>query len=84
MALPFRIDLKEGCTKNVCVHLCSNSEVAKTKQQDDTMISKNSSNVAGASKITYTLLWQFFKETNSRRTYITYYCTLPLFRAILK
>ena len=29
MALHFRIKLKKGCTKNVCVHVCSNAELTK-------------------------------------------------------
>ena len=35
--------------------------------------------MAGASKIIYTLLWQFLVQTNSRRTYITIVRT-PLFK----
>ena len=40
---------------------------SKTKQQDDTRISKNSGYVAGASKITYTLLWQFLNTNKFKR-----------------
>ena len=39
----------------------------KTKQQDDTMISKNSGDVAGVSKITYTLLWQSFNKNKFKK-----------------
>ena len=61
----------------VCI--CVAFQKWQNQQQGDTMISKNSSNVAGASKITYALLWQF-SNTNLRGTY---YCTLLLFRIVL-
>ena len=84
MALPFRIKMKKGCTKVICVHLCSNAEVAKPSSKMTLWCPKIAGDVAGASKITCTLHWQFLIQTNSKRTYITYYCTLLLFRGVLK
>ena len=44
------------------------AEVAKIK---DTIISKNTDDVVGASEITYALIWQFSNTERQRRTYIT-------------
>ena len=85
MALPFLIKLKKGYTKIVCVHLCTNVEVAKPSSKNDTMISKNSGDVAGARVKSPTHYFgSFLIQTNSKRTCITYYCTLLLFRGVLK
>ena len=82
--LPFRIKLKKDCTKNAYVHLCSIAEVAKPSNKM----------ILGYPKIA--AMWQvlvkspthyfgsFLTQTNSRGTYITYYCTLILFRTVLK
>ena len=63
----FRIKLKNSCTKQKC--LCASLqhcrkdknllEVQEQNKVDETMISKNTGDVTGASKITYVLLWQF-------------------------
>ena len=66
MVLSFRIKLKKDCTKNACAHLCSIWEVVKPSSKMR-IISRNSGYVAGASKITYTLLWQFFNTNNFKR-----------------
>ena len=66
MVLSFRIKFKKDCTKNACAHLCSIWEVVKPSSKMR-IISRNSGYVAGASKITYTLLWQFFNTNNFKR-----------------
>ena len=71
MALTVRIQLKKGYTKNVCVHLCSKAEVVKPNSKMSLWYPKNSGDVAGASKITYILVWQFF-STNKFKKNIYY------------
>ena len=67
--------MKKDFTKNACVHLCSIWEVVKPSSKM-TLISRNSSYVAGASKITYTLLWHFFNTNKFKRNiyYLLLYC----------
>ena len=67
MALTVRIQLKKGYTKNVCVHLCSKAEVVKPNSKMSLWYPKNSGDVAGASKITYILVWQFFSTNKFKR-----------------
>ena len=71
--LPFRIKLKKDCTKNAYVHLYYIAEVAKPSSKMTLWYPKHydTSYVAGASKITYTLLWQFF-NTNKFKKNIYY------------
>ena len=60
MTLPFRIKLKKSCTKTVCVHLFSNAEVLMPSSKMTLCYSKIAAMWPGLSKITYTLIWQFF------------------------
>ena len=64
--LPFRIKLKKGYTKNACTHLCSIAEVAKPSNKMTLWYWKIAT-MAGASKITSTLLWQFFNTNKFKK-----------------
>ena len=66
MVLSFRIKLRKDCPKNTCLHLCRIWEVIKPSSKM-TLISRDSGYVAGASKITYTVLWQFFNTNKFKR-----------------
>ena len=56
--MPFRIKMKKGYAKNDCVYHQGN--IAEVQNQmESIMISKNTGDMAGASKITYALIWQF-------------------------
>lgn len=54
----------------------------RTKKQDDTNISKNSGNKTDTTKITDTVLWQFFNTDKFNRN--INYSTLLLYRIVLK
>ena len=64
MVLLFRIKSRKGCTKKCLCTSMKHCISGKTKKQDDTMISKTSGDVVGASKITYALLWQSSNTKN--------------------
>ena len=86
MLLPFKIKLKKYCNKNASVvHLCSISEVVKPSSKMTLLYSKIA--VAHASKITYTVLQQYFDTNKFKRNIaillITVY-TLILFRTVLR
>lgn len=50
--------MKKGYAKNDCVYHQGN--IAEVQNQmENIMISKNTGDMAGASKITYALIWQF-------------------------
>ena len=83
MALPFRLKLNKGCTKIVCVHLCSNGEVAKPSSKMTLWYSKIAVMWQVQVKSPTHYFGSFLIQTNSRRTYITYYCTLLLLRGVL-
>ena len=84
MVLPFKIKLKKDCTKDACVHLCSISEVLKPSSKMTLSYPKIVAMWQVQVKLTAHYFGSFLIQTNLRGTYITYYCTLILFRTILK
>ena len=84
MILPFRIKLKKYCCKNACVDLSSISEVVKPGSKMTLLYPKIAAMWQVQVKSPTHHFGSFLIHTNSRGTYIIYYCTLVLFKTVLK
>ena len=79
MVLPSRIKLKKDCTKNACVHPCSISELVKPSRKMTLLYPK----IAAMWQVQVKSHTHYLIQTNQEK-HTTYYCTLILFRIILK